>query len=312
MTIPRIDFFRFDFNNGRGIRSNQIAGDISQILGDLPANRLGGDIPFARISGNVPTTRISGSLPFLQVSGNVPASRISGSLPFLQVSGDIPTNRLDGQISQSQLADDIGEQMYLATGTQYDGTNNLITSTTRGRSTAVEIGTVIYTVMATNVDRQLENLEISINGETLNLHTVDGNAVRARDLSPGRLYGMIKVVGAWRFLELLEPRVRDWTIYSFVSQTTTPTAAEIAAANSSTTNRISTLTYTGLVYVWFLVPVDTYDISDLLQGGVSQLSGYDPIASNITIGGIEYKGIVSDDTQNAFLAGIEFCVKQDP
>ena len=208
----------------------------------------------------------------------------------------------------------------LYTGTSaYDAVNKVIDLTvpghTAGRPT---FGEVFYAIYPDDVPRSNPGTDLYLDVNTTThfpLRDDDGTRIRDNDLTPERLYGVMRVSDGYRCLIPPHPRPQDYLIYAgFRVADADFTAADFTVMTPIDSNMGRLPVTVVNVYVGFAVPSNTGAIIgiqylDLLQG--PSLAGLAVGDAPITINGQEYQWIYSTFSWAYYLiSGALFWVTQ--
>lgn len=194
------------------------------------------------------------------------------SFPFNGGRG-IRTDQLDGAIDRSQLAANAGEPtlLYTTVGTAYDDATHLLTVGLRPGAGPPALGTSVWIIMPAGMPRTSDAMTISIGGApSVPLRAISGQAVSARQLTPGCLHEVLVLVGQVRFVAPL-PSVRDqdWELAAFWSdENLEDEAVDADQFGGIETFSTSTITVPAYVpgardrnaYLFLGVPMDAPDI----------------------------------------------------
>lgn len=192
-----------------------------------------------------------------------------------------------------------GGGILLSSPTTYDPsgpTLNLVTTDLPA------IGDQVWLIMPTSLDRSADDLDVEVNATShAQLMDRDGVVVKPRDLTPGRLYGTIRLyhptlIEVLRILDPVGVRPQDFAIFRLGSDDDVITAAEIADAVMSMTDVLPTVPRTDAGHEAFGVPVSAPDIRlifNTLTSTSNSLGAFNRQAAPVSIGGVDYKFWVS-------------------
>ena len=211
--------------------------------------------------------------------------------PFNNGRG-IGTEQLDGTIKKDQLGANTGLREYVMITMVHDSTNNQITANIPdfGVQDVLEFPARLVGVFPQIIGRQADPLSLVVHNVNKPLQDRDGEAVGANLLSPGRIYELINFIPAFKFVQPLGIRLRDYTIYSTLSPDMDFSEVEILAGSTSDSDTIDDPIRTIQSYLAYWVPDDTPDISEILISGFNQIFSYGRIPGTIDVQGRSYKG----------------------
>ena len=187
-------------------------------------------------------------------------------------------------------------QIHTAINIVYDPADHELSFDT---ASTVNIGHLVWLVTPDDIDRNGDELELVFNGDNrYDLNDNDDVRVRARELTPGRLYQCVKLASPMGTLNLriadpLGPRPQDYTIYAATTVTdVAPDEARYLGAygSSSDTDQIVYPDSEGGAgsYLWFWVPADSGDIIgiDIYTQGQANIRIFTRSVVEVTIDGI--------------------------
>ena len=171
-----------------------------------------------------------------------------------------------------------GMPTFSAGALTYDGAANEITGDLTNFAAMPPLPSLIVAIMPADIDRQAEDLRMTLNLRDFALQNVAGDPVRARDLTPGCAHLILRSSAGYRLLDPLGPRPQDFTLavgWVHLSQTP-PLQAEIDAMLSLDVARFGLDDLNDSAhpaapntrdYLWMGVPPDAPDILALSPVG---------------------------------------------
>ena len=107
-----------------------------------------------------------------------------------------------------------GMPTFSAGALTYDGAANEITGDLTNFAAMPPLPSLIVAVMPADIDRQAEDLRMTLNLRDFALQNVAGDPVRARDLTPGCAHLILRSSAGYRLLDPLGLRPQDWPFVS--------------------------------------------------------------------------------------------------
>ena len=153
----------------------------------------------------------------------------------LIAAAEIDTDQLEGEIDQDQLADNTGIREYVGQAFMHDSANDRITGTIQGLDAGdtFERYSRMIAFSPDPLGRQGDALRMVVHTVNLPLVDRDGQAVSARQITPGRLYEILQGFSSFAFIQPLGLRPQDYRIRVAVSPDTAFTSVEILAGTQS-------------------------------------------------------------------------------
>ena len=200
-------------------------------------------------------------------------------------------SQIDGRIDRANLPLGVGagQNLFVATLMDYDSGTATITGEIDNLA-AFPLGSLVYGVFPDTIDLSRVALSLDVDGTPRPLLDIDGRTVWAAQLTPGRIYGLIRTTDGLRFLEEFGVRPEPYFIRSAASLATTVTVAEILAGTRSTTQFIVLPQFTTPHYVQIGVADGTPDITDVLTShNTSIFAFFQRVPGTVTVEGVAYK-----------------------
>ena len=122
-----------------------------------------------------------------------------------------------------------GMPTFSAGALTYDGAANEITGDLTNFAAMPPLPSLIVAIMPADIDRQAEDLRMTLNLRDFALQNVKGDPVRARDLTPGCAHLILRSSAGYRLLDTLGPRPQDFDIVVARVPTATATLADLQA-----------------------------------------------------------------------------------
>lgn len=278
-----------------------------------------------------PASTNAASLPANLLFG---AGGISGRFIYFEqwaADGDYPIDTIlehDGHLWWASVAPPVGGEpgthaaWHNLTATAREGAGSFFAPATyndsesrlelmvSGLSGLPTIGTVFYLLTPASIPRTEPPamLELGVNGSTnLPFEDAMGNQLDTNQVGPNTIYEAIFATTGYRVVNNVPRRPQDYDIKAAVSPDQTLEQAEIDAGTTSATPTITIPTFTTNSYIYFGVPTNTPDISDLIRQGISNIGGFER-ATPATQDG--YKWWVSVSPKNQLASGDTYTVIQ--
>ena len=201
-------------------------------------------------------------------------------------------SQIDGRIDRANLPLGVGagQNLFVATLMDYDSGTATITGEIDNLA-AFPLGSLVYGVFPDTIDLARVALSLDVDGTPRALLDIDGRTVWAAQLTPGRIYGLIRTTDGLRFLEEFGVRPGRYFIRTAASLAPLVTVAEILAGNRSTTQFIALVPFTTPHYHQFGVPDNSPDITDIIipATGASQFAFVQRVPGTVTVEGVAYK-----------------------
>ena len=231
----------------------------------------------------------------------------------------VVTDIVDSMALESALtpgAAGSGMPTFSAGALTYDGAANEITGDLTNFAAMPPLPSLIVAIMPADIDRQAEDLRMTLNLRDFALLSVLGDPVAARDLTPGCAHLILRASTGYRLLDPLGVRPQDWVIRSAWSDgDRVLTEAEIAAGTAGTAGDTGLTVADSSVqnaYIGFGVPDTTPDITRIFYFNSSRTHLFQRVAGTVNDpNGAPYKWWVSLGLQNSsFLSGDRAVITQ--
>ena len=201
-------------------------------------------------------------------------------------------SQIDGRIDRANLPLGVGagSNLFIATLMDYDSGTATITGEI-GNLAAFPLGSLVFGVFPKAIDLARVALSLDVDGTPRPLLDIDGRTVWAAQLTPGRIYGLIRTTDGLRFLEEFGVRPEPYFIRSAASLAPIVTEAEVLVGNRSTTDLIALVAFTTPHYHQIGVADRTPDITDVVDPASSQsvFAYLQRVPGTVAVEGVAYK-----------------------